>query len=88
MKKRLWMVLGSLTLACLTACGQTKTPAESKWDAAKKADDTAAYVTEHREELDVLRAEAESAETLGQQFKAVALLCMAEYQDNLSSGDD
>ena len=88
MKKRSWIVLGILTLVSLTACGQKGTPAESRWDAAKKADDTAVYVTEHREELDDLKAEAESAETLGQQFKAVALLCMAEYQDNLSSGDD
>ena len=70
MKKRSWIVLGILTLVSLTACGQKGTPAESRWDAAKKADDTAVYVTEHREELDDLKAEAESAETLGQQFKA------------------
>ena len=88
MKKRTLLILGSLILTChLTACGQTTTPAESRWAAAKKADDTAAYVTEHRDELKDLEAEAKSAESLGQQFKAVALLCMAEYQDNLASAD-
>jgi len=87
MKKRAWIILAGLSLACLTACGQKGTPAESRWAAAKKADDTATYVKEHREELEELKAEAESAETLGQQFKAVALLCMAEYQDSLASAD-
>lgn len=87
MKKRAWIILAGLSLACLTACGQKGTPAESRWAAARKADDTASYVKEHKEELGDLKAEAESAETLGQQFKAVALLCMAEYQENLSSAD-
>ena len=45
MKKRAWIILAGLSLACLTACGQKGTPAESRWAAAKKADDTATYVT-------------------------------------------
>ncbi len=87
MKKRLWMILGGLTLTLLTACAKKGTPAEENWTAAKKSSDTAAYVTEHRDELEALKAEAQSAESLSQQFKAVALLCMAEYQDQLSASD-
>lgn len=87
MKKRSWIILAGLAFVCLTACGQKGTPAEAKWAAAKKSDDMAAYVTEHRDELEELKAEAQSAEALGQQFKAVALLCMAEYQDQLTAGD-
>ena len=55
MKKRAWIILGGLALACLTACGQKGTPAESKWTAAKKSGDMAAYVTEHRSELEELK---------------------------------
>ena len=89
MKKRSWIILGVLAAACLSGCSQKAkgTPAEVRWAEARKADDTFAYVTEHGEELDELKAEAESAETLGQQFKAVALLCAAEYQNNLSSSN-
>ena len=87
MKKRSWIILGGLALVCLTACGQKGTPAEAKWAAAKKSDDMASYVTEHRDELEELKAEAQSAESLGQQFKAVALLCMAEYQDQLAASN-
>ena len=85
MKRELWIALGCLTLGCLTACGSKGTPAESKWKAAQKAEDTASYVIEHGDELDELKPEAESAENLSQQFKAVALLCMAEYQDSLAA---
>ena len=87
MKKRSWIILSGLALVCLTACGQKGTPAEAKWAAAKKSDDMASYVTEHRDELEELKAEAQSAESLGQQFKAVALLCMAEYQDQLAASN-
>lgn len=87
MKKQTWIILGALILASLTGCGQKGTPAEIQWEAARKADDTAAYVTEHKDELEELKAEAEAGESLGQQFKATALLCMAEYQENLSASD-
>lgn len=88
MKRKSWIAAGCLFLACMTACGQKGTVAESKWKEAKKADDIGAYVTEHREDLDVevLKAEAEDANaTLSQQAKAIALLSMIEYQDNLSA---
>lgn len=88
MKKGSWIVLGSLALLRLTACGQKKTPAESRWAEAGKAEDLATYVTEHKDELEDLKPEAESAETLGQQFKAVALLCMSEYQESLAAADE
>ena len=55
MKRELWIALGCLTLGCLTACGSKGTPAESKWKAAQKAEDTASYVIEHGDELDELK---------------------------------
>lgn len=80
----LLLILVCLGMLCLTAC-QGRTLADSYWSSAKKEKDLAEYIEKNWAALDVegLRGEADSAETLGQQFKAITLLCGAEHGANI-----
>lgn len=82
--KLLAMMIFCLATACLTACQGGKSLAESCWDAARKESGLTKYIEKNWAALDKegLRTEAETAETLSQQFKATALLCAIEQGDN------
>lgn len=73
-----------LGMPFLTACQGGKSLAESCWDSARKESSLTKYIEKNWAALDKegLRAEAEAAETLSQQFKATALLCAVEQGDN------
>ena len=90
LKKTFTMILLCLLFAGLTACqAKESTYAEKTWKTAKKAESLEAYITEYGAELDMaaLQQEADSEElSLDQQFKATALLCALEYQ-NQSNGE-
>ena len=80
----LLIMIVCLGMLCMTACQGGKTLAESCWDSAKKEGSLEDYIEKNWAGLDVegLRGEADSAETLGQQFKAVVLLCGVEHGAN------
>lgn len=83
MKRKLWMIMVCMMMILLTACQGKKLLADTTWEAAKKSKNLNEYVKTHADELDleVLKAEAESAEnSLSQRFKATVLLCRVEYQ--------
>lgn len=92
MRKKGLVIAGLCLLICLTGCQGTKvTAADKYWKAARKMDSLETYVKENKEELDMeaLKAEAESGEsTLGQQFKAIALMSALEYQLNSDNKEE
>ena len=74
MKKIVGMICICLTLACLTACGQTSA-AQRHWSAASKDGKLENYVKENIDKIDMeaLQAVLQDAETpLDQQLKATA----------------
>ena len=81
---------GILLLASLTACqGGSGSVAESCWKKAKKADSLEDYMAENEDKVDLeaLKQEASSADgPISQQFKAVAMLCAAEYRKEAGPG--
>lgn len=87
--KFLFLVIICLGIVCLTACQGSKTQAESYWNSAKKEKSLEDYLAKNRSSIDTesLYAEAVSAETLEQQFKATALLCALEYGIYKKNGD-
>ena len=85
MKKIVGMICICLTLACLTACGQTSA-AQRHWSAASKDGKLENYVKENIDKIDMeaLQAVLQDAETpLDQQLKATALICMLEYCETI-----
>ena len=73
-----------LLLFLLSAC-QSKTVTETHWAAAKKAGGLEGYVKEQAESIDLEALKQETQEgDLEQQFKATALLCALEYQQDLA----
>lgn len=86
MKKRKNLVLlGLAVLGGLTACGSKGTQGEAYWKDARKAGDFEAFVEENGAGWDkeALTQEAASAEnSYAQRFKAAALLCALEYENN------
>lgn len=89
-RKTMGIAAGILLLASLTACqGGSGSVAESCWKKAKKADSLEDYMAENEDKVDLeaLKQEASSADgPISQQFKAVAMLCAAEYRKEAGPG--
>lgn len=84
-QKILILLTACLMCASLTACGGQASAADNYWSLAGEAGDLETYIADNMDTLDleVLRQEAVSDSTsLSQQFKAVSLLCAAEYRTN------
>lgn len=92
--KKQWMTAAILCAAgiFLSACQEKQpTAAEGYWEEAVRTGSIYQYVRENGDAMDIeaLKAEAASGDsTLTQQFKATALLCVCEYEDNIAAAED
>lgn len=87
MRRKLPLFAAACALLLLLSACQSKSAADSCWNAAKKAGGLEDYVKEQVESIDVeaLKQEAQEGE-LSQQFKAAALLSALEYRKDSPDG--
>ena len=83
MKRKLPLAAVCLMLILLSACSGKSSATDSHWNAAKKAGGLENYVQEQAGEIDMDALKQDAAEgDLKQQFKATALMCALEYQQD------